>query len=354
MPFARPTLDMLIARAQADMQARLPGADPCLRRNLVSIIARMSAGTEHGLYGYLDWLALQLMPDTAEREHLERWASIWGVTRKAATNASGMVALQGDGLAVLPTGSALQRSDGRAYQTVGEAVLAASGSGTARVAAVDSGPEGNAPAGTQLMLASPVPGINAACTAANGLAGGAGEERDASLRSRLLAAIQRAPMGGTRSDYERWCMEVPGVTRAFVSPGEMGPGTVTVRIMMDDTYPNGIPQEADRLAVSAYLADRRPVTAHVYVTLPVPDALTCRIRITPDTASVRLAAEAQVRAAIRRDATPGGTVHLSRIGEALSLSAGEVDHAILHPVADVTPATGHVVVYGGIEWEPVS
>ena len=72
MPFERPSLGKLIARAQADMSGRLPGTDPLLRRNLVAIIARMSAGTAHGLYGYLDWLALQLMPDTAETEHLER------------------------------------------------------------------------------------------------------------------------------------------------------------------------------------------------------------------------------------------------------------------------------------------
>ena len=84
MPFERPSLGKLIARAQADMSGRLPGTDPLLRRNLVAIIARMSAGTAHGLYGYLDWLALQLMPDTAETEHLERWASIWGITRKPA------------------------------------------------------------------------------------------------------------------------------------------------------------------------------------------------------------------------------------------------------------------------------
>ena len=82
MPFNRPPLDLLIARSAASMQSRLPGTDAVLRRSLSGIVARMSAGTEHGLYGYLDWLARQLMPDTAEEEHLERWASIWGVSRR--------------------------------------------------------------------------------------------------------------------------------------------------------------------------------------------------------------------------------------------------------------------------------
>ena len=104
MPFNRPPLDLLIARSAASMQSRLPGTDAVLRRSLTGIVARMSAGTEHGLYGYLDWLARQLMPDTAEEEHLERWASIWGVSRKAAGHASGDVSITGTPGAVLPEG----------------------------------------------------------------------------------------------------------------------------------------------------------------------------------------------------------------------------------------------------------
>ena len=110
MPFNRPPLDLLIARSAASMQSRFPGTDAVLRRSLTGIVARMSAGTEHGLYGYLDWLARQLMPDTAEEEHLERWASIWGVSRKAAGHASGDVSITGTPGAVLPEGTICLRS----------------------------------------------------------------------------------------------------------------------------------------------------------------------------------------------------------------------------------------------------
>lgn len=115
MPFNRPPLDLLIARSAASMQSRLPGTDAVLRRSLSGIVARMSAGTEHGLYGYLDWLARQLMPDTAEEEHLERWASIWGVSRKAAGHASGDVSITGTPGTVLPEGTICLRSDAVRY-----------------------------------------------------------------------------------------------------------------------------------------------------------------------------------------------------------------------------------------------
>ena len=140
-----------------------------------------------------------------------------------------------------------------------------------------------------------------------------------------------------------------GVTRAFVTQ-EMGRGTVTVRFMMDGTYPDGVPKDGDRQAVAAHIETVRPVTADVYVVLPVADPLNLRLRITPDTAAIRLAAEANLWAAVRRDAVPGGTVFLSHLHEALSLTEKEEDHVILSPTANVTPETGHIVVPGSIEW----
>lgn len=349
MPFNRPPLDLLIARSAASMQSRLPGTDAVLRRSLTGIVARMSAGTEHGLYGYLDWLARQLMPDTAEEEHLERWSSIWGVSRKVAGRASGDVSITGTPGAVLPEGTICLRSDAVRYAVVSDATVGEDGTGTAFLSAVDAGTAGNAPIGTVLALASPVSGLDSRVQAADGLTGGTDEETDESLKSRLLATIQRTPMGGTQADYEQWALEVPGVTRAFVTQ-EMGRGTVTVRFMMDGTYPDGVPKDGDRQAVAAHIETVRPVTADVYVVLPVADPLNLRLRITPDTAAIRLAAEANLWAAVRRDAVPGGTIFLSRLHEALSLTEKEEDHVILSPTANVTPETGHIVVPGSIEW----
>ncbi len=82
----------MIERAVADIESRLEGADASLRRMLLNILAKMEAGSVHGLYGYLEWIALQGMPDTAEDEHLERWASIWGKERNGNTKASGKAA----------------------------------------------------------------------------------------------------------------------------------------------------------------------------------------------------------------------------------------------------------------------
>lgn len=350
MPFTRPDLPTLIARAQADLQSRLPGSQPQFRRSLTGIIARMEGGVAHGLYGYLDWLALQLMPDTADAEHLDRWASIWGQYRKAAGHADGPITVTGTTGAALPEGTAYQREDGVTYTTREEILIGSEGRAVVTVQADEAGTSGNAPAGTVLTLMSPLPGVQADAVAEEGLAGGTAEESDDALRRRLLMFIQRTPMGGTAKDYETWALEVPGVTRAFVAAGEMGRGTVTIRFMMDDTYADGIPTEGDRQAVAEHIETKRPVTADVYVALPVADPLTMKLSVSPDVAGVRNAVAAQVRAAIRRDAVPGGTILLSRLHEAISLAEGEEDHVIHSPTANVTPETGHIVTPGNIEW----
>ena len=82
----------------------------------------------------------------------------------------------------------------------------------------------------QLTLDSPIVGVNASANVTAGaLTGGADAEDDDSLRARLLARIKEPPQGGSKADYVTWALEVPGVTRAWCYPEEMGDGTVTLR-----------------------------------------------------------------------------------------------------------------------------
>jgi len=349
MPFDRPTLATLVGRAQADIESRLQGTDAALRRSLAGVLARMDAGLVHGLYGYLDWLALQVMPDTAEQEHLERWASIWGVRRKGASAATGMVTCAGSAGAMLPLGTLFQRADGVQYAATTDVLFGSAAAGVP-VRAVVAGSAGNLDPGGALQLVSPVLGVAAQGTT-TGLSGGADEESDAAFRTRLLARIGNAPHGGDASDYITWALEVSGVTRAWCNPREMGAGTVTVRFMMDGTYDDGVPTPDDVVRVKAHIDANRPVTAEVFVVAPTPVPLDARVAITPDTPAVRIAVEASWRAAIVRDAVPGGTIHLSRLREAVSIAAGEFDHVLLQPVADVAAAAGSIIVPGTLTWE---
>lgn len=350
MPFARPLLPDLIAGTEADIESRLPGTDAKLRRSNLNVLARVQAGGQHGLYGYLDWIAAQVLPDTAESEVLDRHASIWLTTgRIPAAYAVGEATATGTSGTVIAAGTVFQRADGAQYTTDAE-VTVASGTATVALTAVEAGQLGNAAAATTLSLATPIAGLNAAASVTAGaLTGGADTETDTALRARLLARIRQAPHGGADFDYVTWALEVAGVTRAWVYPHELGQGKVTVRFVRDNDA-SMIPDAAEVAAVQAYIDALRPVTADVTVAAPIADALDFTIALTPDTATGRAAVEAELLDLIRREAEPGGTILLSHIREAVSLAAGETDHVLTAPAANVTHATGHIAVFGVVTW----
>lgn len=347
MPFARPTLTELVERARDDFDARVPGADSRLRRSVLDVLARVHAGALNGLYGLIDFMWRQIFPDTAEAEQLARWSAIWGVTRKAATPATGTVALTGTNGAVVPIGSPLVRADGFDYLTT-EAATIAGGVASVAIEAVVAGAASNAIIGQKLVFSSPIAGVNAQATVeAGGLIGGAAEEGDELLRGRLLARIQKPPHGGNKSDYEAWALEFPEVTRAWVYPSELGIGTVTVRFVMDGRV-DIIPEAGDVAAVEDYIDERRPVTAQLYVFAPVAQPVDFVVRAVPPSAEVQAAIEEELKDLLRREAEPGGDILISHIREAISLAAGEFDHEVIAPLANLHFAPGQLPTFGSV------
>ncbi|MGD9664379.1 MAG: baseplate J/gp47 family protein [Novosphingobium sp.] len=349
MPFQRPTLNEIIERTFSDITSRLSLKGALLRRSVVGVLARVLAGASHMLHGHLDWIAKQAIPDTAD-EWLPRWAGILGISRKAAEFADGEASFVGttDGT-IIPAGTVLRRSDDIEYETTADATLSA-GTATVPVAALVAGSIGNADAGTVLTIVNPIANVNSDATvAAGGITNGADVEGNDSLRARMLARIQQPPHGGADFDYETWALEVAGVTRAWVYPLHMGAGTVGITFVRDADTPI-IPDANEVQAVQDYIDARRPVTAEAIVFAPVADTLDFTIQVTPATAAVKAAIEAELIDFIGREAEPGGTLYLSRINEAISIAAGEFDHVLLSPADDVVYATGHLAVMGVITW----
>lgn len=347
MPFARPTLTELIDRVITDISSRVTGVDSAvLRRSLLGIVGQSEAGAVHMLYGYLDWIAKQSIIDTAEKEHLERWAAIWKVIRKTAGFASGQIALSGTAGATILDGTIVQRQDGVQYKVLGDAVFGG-GPLIVPILAIEAGELGNFGTGLPIFLLSPIAGVQSTATTSSAIEGGIDVESDERLLARLLARIQEPPHGGSKSDYELWALEVAGVTRVWVYPLQMGAGTVTVLFVCDEDAPI-IPSPAKVAEVQAYIdaPTRRPVTAEVFVAAPIADPLDMNIKLSPNTAAVQSAVRAELADLLDRDSEPGGAIFISRLREAVSLAAGEGNNQIVTPDADVTHATGHMATLG--------
>ena len=348
--YSRPTLADIVQRVRTDVLSRL-STDDLLRRADAEVYARVLGGVAHGLYGFIDWLSDQVIYDTADLEFLERWCSIWGITRKVATAASGTVTFVVQAGATIPSNTTLQALDGVQYLTTADAVVVGT-SATAPVLAVLAAAAGNRLAGQSLTLVSPVAGVQSTTTAGL-LSGGADVETDDALRARLLARIQQPPQGGAAADYIAWALAVSGVTRAWVYPQELGAGTVTVRFVRDNDGTGAaiIPDGTEVAAVQAYIDALRPVTAQVTVVAPAAVPLAFTITgLTPATAAVQLAVQTELQDLILREATPGGTLLVSHMRAAISAATGETDFVLTIPAANVVSTVGNMTTMGAITW----
>ena len=338
MPFARPTLADLDARLVADLESRLPGTDPLLAVSYLGALVRSLAGSHHELYGFLEWIADQVFPDTADGPELLRWAAIWGVRPVAAIRATGTITVTGTATTVIPAGTVFQSGLAVEYETDAEVTIPAAGTLAVDVTAVLAGAAGNAVVGVAVTLVSPITGLQSAATVATALTGGADVESTESVRARLLARIQNPPRGGTVEDYELWARSASAdVTRSWGRALAGGLGTVTVYFMTDDATDNGIPAAGTVTTVDDYIDDRRPVTADVTVAAPtaVANWASRSTAVMPMTQAVQDAIEAELADLIRREAEPGGTLLVSPTSaRPFPRAAGEIDHVLTSPTAE--------------------
>lgn len=353
MPFARATLAELVTRVRGDLRGRLEIVGPLLRRALVDALGAVWAGTVHTLYGYQDWATKQLFGYSADREYLIPKADMYDVTPTPATYATGTATATGtDGNDIL-AGEILSLDETTKYRvTTGQTI--AGGTATLPITAVLAGSLANVPAGTTLTFESPISGVNATVTVDADIDDGVDEEGTEELRDRYLLRLREPPEGGADQDYEAWALAVPGVTRAWVYPHELGLGTVVVRFVKDNDA-DIFPDAAAVALVQAAEDEQRPITAEVTAVAPTPLAVDFTIALTPNNADTQAAVRAELEDMLRRVAAPGdgadrGTVLLSKIDLAIGIAEGVEDYERTVPAANVVPALGELCVLGVITW----
>jgi len=348
VPFDRPTLTELQAQAETDVASHL-GLGSLLRRGMLRVIARAAAGLAHLLHGHVDWAARQLFPDTADGDELGRWADIFGVPRLPAERADGTVRFTGTDGTAIAAGATLRRSDAAEFRTTDSGSISG---GVLDLPAEASLPglDGDTSSGAGALTLSPaVAGASSSAEVlAPGLEGGSDREDDESLRARLLVAMRAGRRGGSAGDYEAWVLSFAYVSQAFVERIADGPGTVWITFLVSSGSTAPIPDAAQVAEVQAYVDERRPITADVLVYAPGVLEVDVTLSIAPDTLAVRAAIEASLQDLLAREGSPGATVYLSHFQEAISQAAGEVDHALAAPAADVAVPIGSVAALGAL------
>ncbi len=369
MPWATPTLRRVREMVRDDIASTLSGA-VLIGNNVLRVMSDAMAGLGHLTLRYIDWLALQLIPDTAEHEWLDRHGQIWlrnadgSLGRKPATYAEGRAVFTGRDGGVIPEGAVLSGPNTVTFETLEEVLFSTDETSVeVRIRALDAGVIGNLLVDTPILLVSDLTRVDSGGTISIATSGGTEQETDEQLRARVLLRIRNPPMGGDATDYVQWALAMRGVTRAWAAPLEMGFGTVTVRFMMDDFRANndGFPLTIDVMAMREYLDTIRPVAVKdFFVESPVPEPIDFTIdNLDEDTASVRAAIALSVADMLQVRASPAysfdgvlqpaTTIYAAWVSEAILQTSGVSNFTLTmddHPM----PNNGRLAVLGTITY----
>jgi uncharacterized phage protein gp47/JayE len=371
MPWTTPTLRDVRSLVRDAVWASLPGSDANVPNSVLRVMSDNQGALCHLTLQYVDWLSLQLLPDTAETEWLDRHGNIWLVNadgskgRKLATLSSGTAQFQGiiDGT-VIPAYTQLQSGVGMpvgtdspnqvvSFETLQDITTSGGALVEGNIRALDPGSFGNLPDGSGLTINPPIPGVSSTATAYS-LTGGTDDETDAQLRARILQRIQNPPMGGSVADYVAWALAVPGVTRAWAAP-EQGIGTMTVRFLMDDlrASDDGWPTPADVQTVADYIDKMRPVTVKdCYVLAPIKQFIDITIaNLVPNTAEVQAEIEQSLDDMLFKMAAPGQTIYAAWVSYAIMNAPSVQSFNLVTNTDYVMPNLGSMAVLETILYE---
>jgi uncharacterized phage protein gp47/JayE len=365
MPWTTPTIQDLRTLNRANVTALLRSG-PIIPNSVLRIIADANAGMAYLTLLYLNWLSDQLLPDTAEDEWLVRFANIWGVSVASSTFASGTVYVSGINGVVIPYGAQITGTSNSVtggQTTVIFQVAAQTTIGVlptpVPVVALTAGETGLV-VGNSLSFSQGIAGINGSPTIAAFTDGINGDTED-EIRANVLRRIRMPPMGGDGDDYVSWVMALPGVTRAWCSPQELGIGTVTLRFMMDEVQASsgGFPTQDQVNAVQTAIDVVRPVTVkdfYVVAPLPWPINFTLTKLVNDDSGTVTnleksvtsmlliKAAPASARMGVPQAPT---TIYATWVSDAVSQAAG-VDEFDITMSDAVPPNNGSLAVLGTV------
>lgn len=359
MAYTVPKLSELVSRARAIFGLAEPADTLRVAPNVHDVVSKVLGLLSFEINQRIAWLLRQIFASSADEVWLRRHGYEIGVTQRAASKALGFASGTATNGTVFPSGLVFVRADGVRYATTSSAI-ATNGQVRFEIRAVDAGAAGYLAAGSSLVPESSIgiSGFTGPLYVESGSLGGAADaEKVEDFRARILDRKRNPPHGGSKADWRRWALEVPGVTAAYVDTFAGDDREIWVAFLFEGRT-NGIPNAGDVAVLQAYLEDpeRRPVTARVTAVAPTTQALNLTLRIEPDSAELRARVILELNAMLAdrvRPATPNANLVLYRawIDEAISLAVGEDNHTLTAPAADIVITTpGAIPVLGSITW----
>jgi uncharacterized phage protein gp47/JayE len=336
IPVVRENIDTIRARMDADVNAGLDPADPrwtdTVEGGPFFDLSQVVALEIERLYDTLGTeIPAAMFVSFAWGDYTDEHALTYGLVRKDATKATGVVRFTGPATTPIETGvqvgtePADPDAEGIVFQTTQSGVIPVGGYIDLTVEAMEAGAGSNIAVGQASLLLSAVSGIASVANLA-AISGGEEQESDEALRDRTLLEIASAQGAGTAADYVRWSLAYPGVGHVTVqSPGA---GAVTVIVTDAANQPvaagvvTGLQALLDPVGTPGAGQGLAPIGAVVTVSTPTYYYVNVQATIVHDTgytltgAAGTIATSAAITAAITayvNGLAPGAEVVLNRI-----------------------------------------
>lgn len=299
-----------------------------------AVRAAATGNAVEGLYQHQQWIARQLMPDTADLDFLIRHAAIRGVPQKLAGPATGTMQISGTAGTAVPVGIIGANNAGVAFVTTASGTIGSGGTVVVAAQAAQAGSAGNQTPNTPCTLSNAPGGVqtNALIVA---MTGGTDDETQPELLARYLFDIQMPPHGGSQADYYRWALEVPGVTDAYVFKQRRTANSVDVVI----ETAGGVPSSTLISQVTAYISDysRMPPCVDLLVIGPtlVPVNITAQLTLSGITLGDATTRINTVLAAYFATLGVGDSVPRAKLFALIMGVAGVTNVNLVAPSADV-------------------
>jgi uncharacterized phage protein gp47/JayE len=346
--FYRPSLPTLITQIRNDILSRFD-QDDVLRRANAEVYSRATAAAVNSLYGFLDYLARNILPDLADEAWLYRHGNLKKCPRKEPAASAGWARWDGatDGIEI-KAGVELQRDDQVTFITTA-AATAAGGVLRVPVECEVAGTEGNTDDGISLMLVSPVTGLSSAAVA-DTITGGTNIEDVEQWRARIMDRWYYVPQSGADPDYVVWAESIQEVARAWTYRNYDGDGSVGVMIATDNVIDPTPTQDTIDQVVS-YITPLSPVAgSRLFVFGPTIKKIDFTITLYPDNDTTRNAVISEIQSYLSESGEPNSTLYLSNLDEVISEASGESHHVMVEPSADISLGDYELPVAGVFTW----
>lgn len=344
---------------RASLKSQLPTTQPGLWPNNISVVLKSLVPAFRAFQQKQRQLSRDRHITTCSVEALEAYGSQWGITREEPAVASGIVEAVTVISTVIPAGTRLVRADDIVFVTMTD-VTATETTTELTVEADLPGKDGNTLDGVTLELETAITGVGTITVSDDGLTGGSNGESDSSLRARILQRLRNPAHGGSPPEYQFWSKQLAGITRVFVQRATPAPGSVTVAFMMDNTYPDGIPQGNDVSNLQDLLDSLAPSNANVIVIAPQARVVDITISdLRPNNNRMKIKIQRELEAQFQRKAEPASTAadfvfHRHWIEEAIGAAAGHISHSLDSPgnITCTISSDGQpeIAVLGTITW----